>query len=213
MVNKEGQLPGELYTFEQLDEAVDAVTPPTTHQLVLTGGEPTIWGAGINDWLESGNPEELGKNGAYFDHIEMETNGTLMPVDGLLDKITQFNVSPKLSNNQRGKNNSGAPANYPVKGDDFSRRIHPEVLRFYNDLHRGHSYFKFVVEDMGDISEIRGLRNEYTLDDDKIIIMPEGTTTEVLLERSKWLAQVCKQEGWRLTPRWQILLFGNVRAT
>jgi 7-carboxy-7-deazaguanine synthase len=48
---------------------------------------------------------------------------------------------------------------------------------------------------------------------EKVILMPEGVDAAVLLERSAWLAGLCKQEGFRFSPRLHIDLWGNRRGT
>jgi len=43
--------------------------------------------------------------------------------------------------------------------------------------------------------------------------MPEGTSPEVLRARTVWLAELCKQRGYRFAPRLHIELYGNRRGT
>jgi 7-carboxy-7-deazaguanine synthase len=40
-----------------------------------------------------------------------------------------------------------------------------------------------------------------------------GHQSEVLRLRQAWLVEVCKQTGWRYSPRLHIDLFGNKRGT
>jgi 7-carboxy-7-deazaguanine synthase len=42
--------------------------------------------------------------------------------------------------------------------------------------------------------------------------MPEGVDPAVLAERSRWLVEICKQEGFRFSPRMHIELWGNKRG-
>jgi 7-carboxy-7-deazaguanine synthase len=42
--------------------------------------------------------------------------------------------------------------------------------------------------------------------------MPEGTDSERLRERGVWLAEVCKAEGFRFSPRLHVDLWGNRRG-
>jgi 7-carboxy-7-deazaguanine synthase len=42
--------------------------------------------------------------------------------------------------------------------------------------------------------------------------MPEGTDRERLRERAVWLAEVCKVEGFRFSPRLHVDLYGNRRG-
>ena len=43
--------------------------------------------------------------------------------------------------------------------------------------------------------------------------MPEGIDPRVLQERGPWLAEICKQEGYRFSPRLHVDLYGNTRGT
>jgi len=49
-------------------------------------------------------------------------------------------------------------------------------------------------------------------DRERVILMPEGTDRDVLRERSLWLAEICKEEGFRLSPRLHVELYGNQRG-
>jgi 7-carboxy-7-deazaguanine synthase len=42
--------------------------------------------------------------------------------------------------------------------------------------------------------------------------MPEGINEETLAERGRWLAEICKQENYRFSPRLHIHLGGNRRG-
>jgi len=42
--------------------------------------------------------------------------------------------------------------------------------------------------------------------------MPEGTDRDRLRERGQWIAEVCKQEGFRYSPRLHVDLWGDVRG-
>jgi len=46
----------------------------------------------------------------------------------------------------------------------------------------------------------------------RVLLMPEGTDREVLQERSMWLAEICKSEGFRFSPRLHVDLWGNRRG-
>ena len=47
---------------------------------------------------------------------------------------------------------------------------------------------------------------------DRVVLMPEGVDPAVLAERGRWLAEICKQEGFRFSPRLHIDLWGNRRG-
>jgi 7-carboxy-7-deazaguanine synthase len=71
---------------------------------------------------------------------------------------------------------------------------------------------KFVVVEEDDLAEIRDLMAEVRANPQRVVLMPEGTDPEVLRERAAWLVEICKQEGFRFTPRLHIDLYGNRRG-
>ena len=109
----------------------------------------------------------------------------------LTDTVTQFNVSPKLTN-------SGMPQH---------TRTRLPVL--HELAQTPASVFKFVVLDEVDLEEVSDLVTELDLDPDRVFIMAEGTTTEDVLERSRALADPVLRRGWNLTPRWHTLLWND----
>jgi 7-carboxy-7-deazaguanine synthase len=65
------------------------------------------------------------------------------------------------------------------------------------------------------VEEIEGMLTQLRRDvpRHKVLLMPEGTTAEVLRKRSPWLSELCKQRGFRYAHRLQIELYGNTRGT
>jgi 7-carboxy-7-deazaguanine synthase len=45
-----------------------------------------------------------------------------------------------------------------------------------------------------------------------VILMPEGTAPQILAERSRWLVEICKEKGFRFSPRLHIDLWGQKRG-
>ena len=160
---------------------------PSRH-VVVTGGEPMIarqiaeLTAGLRD---------LGR------HITVETAGTVFaPVDCDL-----MSISPKLANS--------TPAGEWSERHE-SLRIQPEVLR---KLMGAYDYqLKFVIAQPDDIVEVRELVASLAANSSKVILMPEGIDTNALRERGVWLAEVCKAEGFRFSPRLHVDLYGNRRG-
>lgn len=154
--------------------------------LVLTGGEPLLHQRVISSLLS-----RLKKVGFY---VEVETNGTIEPSPEMLDLVDCFNVSPKTSN-------SLVPSKI---------RTRPRALKTLAGSRK--AWFKFVIQSPSDLNETENLIAEFGVPRDRVILMPEGIETPVLLERSRWLVDVCKEKGFRFTPRLHILLFGNKRG-
>jgi 7-carboxy-7-deazaguanine synthase len=71
---------------------------------------------------------------------------------------------------------------------------------------------KFVIAHEGDVDEARAVALEVGAPACKVILMPEGITAETLDRRGVWIAEVCKQYGFRFSPRLHIHLYGNKRG-
>lgn len=161
---------------------------PARH-VVVTGGEPMI-ARGIVDLTR--RLEERGR------HITIETAGTVFaPV-----ACDLMSISPKLSNS--------TPAG--EWADRHERlRIQPDALK---RLMASYDYqLKFVIAREEDVAEAAELARLVTAESGRVILMPEGVEPAVLRERGAWLADICKREGFRFSPRVHIELFGNRRGT
>ena len=89
-------------------------------------------------------------------------------------------------------------------------RIQPDIL---TRLLNVYDYqLKFVVAAPEDLAEIGELLERLQADRSKVILMPEGIDAAVLRERGYWLAEICKQEGFRFSPRLHVDLYGNRRG-
>ena len=154
--------------------------------LVITGGEPLMQQRALGSVVS-----RLASQGFF---CEVETNGTLEPTLQMTKAIAQWNVSPKLSNS----------------GNQPARREIPEVLRAFRDL--DNAYFKFVVAEPADVDEVCRLIERHDLPSCRVLLMPEGTTSRVVSERGKWVAQACADRGFRFTTRHHILLWGDQRG-
>jgi 7-carboxy-7-deazaguanine synthase len=71
---------------------------------------------------------------------------------------------------------------------------------------------KFVIARPEDMEEVRALVGTLQADAGSVILMPEGVDSEILRERGQWLAEVCKQEGYRFSPRLHVDLWGARRG-
>ena len=89
-------------------------------------------------------------------------------------------------------------------------RLQPEVLRQLMDSYP--YQLKFVVSAPEDLAEIRAVVSEVSGDRERVLLMPEGTDPATLAERGRWLVELCKQEGFRYSPRLHIDLWGNRRG-
>ena len=167
------------------DEVAARILALGQSRLVITGGEPLLQAPALARLLEL-LPDVS---------IEIETNGTTKAPAPLDIRIDQFNVSPKLAH-------SGNPAELALL---------PERLDAYATDPR--AWFKFVIAEPTDVDEVLALRDRYRFRPGHVFLMAEGTDSETLREREKWLAPLCVRHGFRLSDRLHIHLFGDTRAT
>jgi 7-carboxy-7-deazaguanine synthase len=59
---------------------------------------------------------------------------------------------------------------------------------------------------------VRALLETLQADRERVILMPEGTDRDELRQRAVWLAEICKEEGFRFSPRLHVDLYGNQRG-
>ena len=167
-----------------LRQIAELVKGTGIRNIVITGGEPL---------LQQVQLAELMSN-TFFENmeIEFETNGSmpLLPVmkDLLKRRRVTFTISPKLADS----------GNKP-----YNVHLYP------------HSVLKFVYVSkkseklIDDFIRNSGVNTEKT----KIYVMPEGTSVEAMSMKYKHLLTYCERSGYHFTPRLQIYLFGNTRAT
>lgn len=164
---------------------------PAAH-VVVTGGEPMI-ASGMVELTE-----QLRQAGL---HITIETAGTVFqPV-----ACDLMSISPKLANSTPLEREGGrwAPQHERL-------RMQPDVLR---RLMAAYDYqLKFVVARPEDLPEIRTTIRETGADRAKVVLMPEGTEPAPLRDRSLWLVEIAKREGFRFSPRLHVDLYGNRRG-
>jgi 7-carboxy-7-deazaguanine synthase len=177
---------GEERSVESIIAEVNGYS--ATH-VVITGGEPMI-APGI---------EEL--TGRLNQHITIETAGTV-DVEVRCDLMS---ISPKLGNSTPRDRDGGRWATQHER-----LRYQPEVLKRL--MGRYPYQLKFVVAEPADLEEVRAMVQETGASKDRVLLMPEGTDPVALAERGRWVVEICKQEGFRFSPRLHIELWGNRRG-
>ncbi|MDE2561492.1 MAG: 7-carboxy-7-deazaguanine synthase QueE [Sphingomonadales bacterium] len=174
-----------------LDEAEVAarIGSHAVDRLVITGGEPLLQAPALERMLRELKHLRPGL------HVEVETNGTVPVPASFAPLVDQWNVSPKLSH-------SGNPADLALP---------PERLGKWPEIPE--AYFKFVIAEPADCDEVSALAERHGIDPARLFVMPEGTDSETLRARSKWLAEEALRRGWRFTDRLHIHLYGDTRGT
>jgi len=151
--------------------------------IIITGGEPTMQQNGLKsliDYIKTINPD------AYF---EIETNGTIMPNEYLLENINLWNCSPKLKNS----------------GNDNSMTFKSDVIE---ELNKKNTIFKFVVNSDKEWIEIE---RDYLpiIDRQKVYLMPAGENQELLNENKLRIVELAKEKYLNFTTRLHIELWNK----
>lgn len=142
---------------------------------VITGGEPLLQAAELEELLALLPPDAA---------VEIETNGTLTPSPALLNRVTQWNVSPKLPHAGNG-----------------DQAFHSDALATFASLRS--AWFKFVVQGEQDWLAIESLH----LPADRIILMPCADNRADLLALLPAISDMALRHHARLGNRLHILLW------
>ena len=133
-------------------------------------------------------------------HITIETNGTLFEsVEADL-----LSISPKLANSNPATSNHHFQPHQRL-------RINQPVLRQFLDYYS--CQLKFVVETEPDLVEIQQLQQEMQIPSSTIVLMPQGITRDQIQGKQNWMVEICKQHGYRYSPRLQVDIWGDQRGT
>lgn len=175
-----------------IEQIVAEVRRHPARHAVVTGGEPMIapWIVELTEGIRG-----LGL------HVTMETAGTVYQRVA----CDLMSISPKLENSTPLEREGGKWA------EQHDRiRYRPGTLK---QLMAEYEYqLKFVVASPDDMAEIARMLEETGADRGRVVLMPEGTTSEAIRERAPWLTEICKREGFRYSPRLHIDLWGNRRG-
>jgi organic radical activating enzyme len=163
----------------------DVDTKPTL--IVVSGGEPMMQ---QSDGM-FGLFERLYMSG---NRIHIETAGTIAPTGPIGYYVSQYNVSPKLSHS----------------GNLKAKRYKPSALRAL--VLTGKARFKFVVQKLEDLEEVKEIVEEVGIDDWHVQVMPEGTDPDTLRETTQQIAEVAIAQGWGISPRLHVNIWADVRG-
>lgn len=213
-------------TYKALEKIVKKY--PNTRHVVFTGGEPMLYREGIKKLVEMIDDNTADKSNKYI--YTIETNGTLPPIDpwsaedfGYMHVIDLHSVSPKLSTSvdhnlthlteeQRNRHNR-LRINIDSLAEYAMRFITPGI---------GATQFKFVYSGEESVKEIKDILymvdrklwqiDECGIDNDCVLLMPEGTTNNQLNNIQQECVEVCCREGWRFCDRLHIRIWGDKRG-
>lgn len=169
----------------ELSDVAERIAALGQKRLVITGGEPLLQAGKLAELLEL-LPDIS---------VEIETNGTVTAPARLDIRVDQYNVSPKLAHS----------------GNDPKLALIPDRLDAYATDPR--AYFKFVIAEPEDVDEVLALQRRYRFKPGHVFLMPEGTDSNTIGSRARWLADLCLQHGFRMSDRLHIHLYGDTRGT
>jgi 7-carboxy-7-deazaguanine synthase len=175
-----------------LDEISAAIHAYRCSHVVLTGGEPMIA-------VQAAALCQIFRAAGL--HITIETAGT---VHQALE-CDLMSISPKLRNSTPQERDGGR---FAIAHERL--RYQPDVLKRL--VHEYEYQLKFVISDENDLAEVQQIQTALGARAGRVMLMPEGVTREVVAARGVWLAELCKQHGYRYSPRLHIDLWGDKRG-
>ena len=181
---------GERRSVASIVEEVHALG---VSHVVLTGGEPLISEGALKAAMQL---RALGH------HLTIETAAAFSP--GHFETPAEadlFSISPKL----RSSTPEGRFAQLHEE-----RRWKPAWIKA---LMKGEYQLKFVVAERDDLDAVDAAVAELKPAKDRVLLMPEGTSSERLDEVGAWLSQACIDRGYRFCDRLHVRLFGHTRGT
>jgi organic radical activating enzyme len=179
-------------TITEILQHIHILRGHTYPLLVITGGEPTLQHKGVREVIEA--VQMLYPNIHY---IDIETNGTIpngLTERALVDWIGMFSnyvVSPKPQT--------------PIKN----------LIRLLLCSFKTNIYLKFVHDghNLAWIGQVLDkLGEEVKLSPHNIILMSAGTSYKELHNLDKKTVEICKEYGWRFSPRIHSYLWGLQRG-
>lgn len=198
------------------DDVIKMLTNnPQVKDIVITGGEPLLNQTSLEIFIK-----KLREVRDFT--LTIETNGTIVPSNYLLEQVDLWSTSPKLASStptvKDGKKYGVTEAQCKYHN---MHRIN--IIALATMLSEGHDcQLKFVytgpecIEEINEISsEITDYQTNHNMDvvnvNDYIMLMPEGITSKAIIGKSDEVVKVCIERGWTYTSRMHILIWGNVK--
>ncbi|MBR5297477.1 MAG: 7-carboxy-7-deazaguanine synthase QueE [Parabacteroides sp.] len=203
--------------FNNMDEVEYGVRSmlkdhPHTKHLVITGGEPMLYKAGVT--------ELLGRLGDLKLIVTVETNGTMGLIQQLnkdgFNPVNLYSVSPKLSTSvdKACKFLTQAQSDHHDKiRIDFNA-----LASFFIHPMASEAQLKFVYSGEDSVKEIKNIIDNLNvlykcnITVDQIRLMPEASEPDQLDRIQKECAEVCLKEGWTFCDRLHLRIWGNKRC-
>lgn len=214
---------GDYFTYPELlnlwkgNGVLQSLLKPESH-LILTGGEPLARQTELSGFVEYLISESGARNHDFWNKIEIETAGTVLPGKTFLEGLyVHYNVSPKLHNSGMSmlRRNHVDPMNYfstiswEIGNYNISayRGVHkggdgPDMYEFVEGYSPASCSFKFVVRNREDIEEaFLDYINPYDINTKSIYLMTEAVSREQLNEREPEIVDLAKEFGLKYSTR------------
>ena len=163
-------------------ECIDAIKNGSN--LIITGGEPLMQQTNVAEFIQFVREEYNPKC-----YVEIETNGTIIPSDLLLNLVNQWNCSPKLLNS----------------GMAVDKTYNPQAIALLNNQNTA---FKFVISSVKDWSEVESLYLKI-VDRQKVWLMPAGSSQDDLVNTKEIVAEIAKNNYLKFTNRLHIEIWNK----
>lgn len=174
---------GESLSFDDINNFMKI---SNCSNICFTGGEPLLQQNLIIEFIKQ-NP-----NYQY----EIETNGSIEILDQLINnKNVLFNVSIKLKNSE-------------VKNP---KRINSDSINKFNKLQLYRIKFKFVIQNIQDLVEIKQIQKDHFIQNNKIYLMPEGISKNEQEFSQQKIIKLALEEGYNFSPRYHVLVWNTKR--
>jgi len=173
--------------------------------MIITGGEPLLgWQRSFPALLD-----EFYTRNMDLSHLTFETNGT----QALHTELRNYLFDRSL--------NAGLEVTFslsvklPASGEKWEDAIRPDIVRDYIKVPNHRSYFKFVVSTKEDITDVYRAVEEFKNAgiDIPVYLMPVGGVNSVYEMNERNVADFCRDNGFRFSPRIQVPLFKNAWGT
>jgi 7-carboxy-7-deazaguanine synthase len=184
---------GKSKTFDEIMELMPDLLPRLDRgaHLVITGGEPLLQQEAIECFIE-----ELEKRLIIEPFIEIETNGTIMPSSYMLQRIDQWNCSPKLGN-------SGMMAEFRLKKEVLNAIAKQSKKVGCNAI------FKFVISNHWNWLEAKLIIEWTDIARSQVYLMPAVDAVTDYPKMCNLVIEICKKEVVNFSPREHIAVWNK----
>lgn len=180
-------------TSLSVDQILEQIGALDAQHVVVTGGEPLLL-PGIVPLTA-----RLRERGHF---VTLETAGTVYR-EATADLMS---ISPKLANSTPSIERS---VTWSQRHEQLRHR--PDVIRSL--ISKSWYQFKFVIDQLEDVAEVNEWLTEFPeIDRSRVWLMPQATTREELLAKTKWIQTAAETSGFCFTSRLHIEQFGNARG-